>query len=274
VAARNILARRNRGVLLDVLVFVVNLVLMRLLTDYFIQIVRLAGAGDPLAEFELGLFFLGALVLPAAAAVFKRWHFHQEGGPRPDRSAGGRGKSAARETDAALGCLLHPAFYFSVSVCLAVSAAVILGGKVFGESFQKDGAIFLPVVFGAFALCLVQTWLVYRYFSPPKKPPRFAFLLDPRSALLGDACVYVNMILFQVMWNVLLSGRAARVGGFEDFAGRLFLLLFVSLLVYFPPRIFYLAGDVKRPAAWLTMLLANSPVILRVLFGIHLNVFD
>jgi hypothetical protein len=48
----------------------------------------------------------------------------------------------------------------------------------------------------------------------------------------------------------------------------LFFLCFIALLVYFPPRMFYLAEDVDRPRTWLTMLLANSPVILRVLFGI------
>ena len=47
---------------------------------------------------------------------------------------------------------------------------------------------------------------------------------------------------------------------------------FVSILIYFPPRIFYLAEDINRPTAWLTILLANSPVILRVLFGLNLNV--
>ena len=33
------------------------------------------------------------------------------------------------------------------------------------------------------------------------------------------------------------------------------------MLIYFPPGIFYLAEDFRRPAEWLTMLLANSPVI-------------
>jgi hypothetical protein len=43
------------------------------------------------------------------------------------------------------------------------------------------------------------------------------------------------------------------------------------MLVYLPPRIFYLVEDINRPGAWLTMLLANSPTILRVLFGIDLS---
>jgi hypothetical protein len=52
-----------------------------------------------------------------------------------------------------------------------------------------------------------------------------------------------------------------------EFGGRLFFLSFIVMLIYFPPRMFYLAEDIDKPRTWLTMLLANSPVILRVLFG-------
>jgi hypothetical protein len=59
--------------------------------------------------------------------------------------------------------------------------------------------------------------------------------------------------------------------GVEEFVGRLFFLSFVALLVYFPPRMFYLAEDINRGRTWLTMLLANSPVIIRVLVGTRSN---
>jgi hypothetical protein len=36
-------------------------------------------------------------------------------------------------------------------------------------------------------------------------------------------------------------------------------------LIYLPPRLFYLAEDGNSPVVWLTMLLANSPVLLRIL---------
>jgi hypothetical protein len=55
--------------------------------------------------------------------------------------------------------------------------------------------------------------------------------------------------------------------GVLEFGGRLFFLCFIALLVYFPPRMFYLAEDINHPRTWMTMLLANSPVILRVLLG-------
>jgi hypothetical protein len=43
--------------------------------------------------------------------------------------------------------------------------------------------------------------------------------------------------------------------------------LFLALLIYFPPRMFYLAEDIHRRRTWFTMLLANSPVIFKVLIG-------
>ena len=61
------------------------------------------------------------------------------------------------------------------------------------------------------------------------------------------------------------------VAGVLEFFGRLFFLCFIALLIYFPPRMFYLAEDINRRRTWLTMLLANSPVIIRVLIGTSSN---
>jgi hypothetical protein len=126
----------------------------------------------------------------------------------------------------------------------------------------------VPFVIGSFVACVVQTFLVYRYFSPPKKAPRASFLRGPASEQVGDLCLFVNMILFQIFWNIAVSQfpfqRATSVG---EFAINLFVLIFFALLIYFPPRIFYLAEDIKRRTTWLTILLANSPTILRALFG-------
>lgn len=93
------------------------------------------------------------------------------------------------------------------------------------------------------------------------------FLLTPQSETLGDVCLFSNMILFQVMWNMLTFVGLGHPSSFLEFGGRLFFLCFLALLIYFPPRMFYLAEDIHRPRTWLTMLLANSPVIVRVLFG-------
>jgi hypothetical protein len=107
---------------------------------------------------------------------------------------------------------------------------------------------------------------VYRYFIPPKKPPTSGLLLSPESEFLGDVCFFLNMLLFQCAWNLLtLSWGKFRASA--SLLGASFVLCFLALMVYFPPRMFYLAEDINRGRTWLTMLLANSPVIFRVLIG-------
>ena len=75
------------------------------------------------------------------------------------------------------------------------------------------------------------------------------------------------MILFQVIWNTLTFAPFGRPSGPLEFFGRLFFLCFLAMLIYFPPRMFYLVEDINRGRTWATMLLANSPVIIKVLIG-------
>jgi len=97
------------------------------------------------------------------------------------------------------------------------------------------------------------------------------FLLSRQSENLGDLCLFLNMILFQVFWNMLTFAPLGHPSSLLEFGGRLFFLCFIALLIYFPPRMFYLAEDINRRRTWLTMLLANSPVIIRVLIGTGSN---
>ena len=99
------------------------------------------------------------------------------------------------------------------------------------------------------------------------RSPRSAFLRHPESELVGDICIFVNMILFQVIWNTLTFADFGRPSGVAEFLGRLFILCFLAMLIYFPPRMFYLAEDINKRRTWATMLLANSPVIIKVLIG-------
>ena len=250
----NIFAKKNRGLLLDIVVFVLNLFLMRSLTAISIDVFRRADEDNPLAKLILITTSIAMWVLPAAGAVLKRWHYHQ------------RRKSGAAQSGLS-GCLFNPILYFCLN--LVVMSAIIagLGTAVLGNALMDNGAVFVPLILLGLALTIVQTYLIYQYFSPPTKPPRWKFLRQPNSDLLGDICLFLNMILFQVAWNLLTFSPLGRVSGFEEFCGRLFFLCFIALLIYFPPRMFYLAEDITRRRTWFTMLLANSPVIIRVLIG-------
>ena len=250
----------NRGLLLDLTVFVANLFLMRWLTQLFVELFQHVSAEEPLAKFALSLTGVAMWILPPAAAVLKRWHFHN------------RLKEAAQifdnERTQFAGCLFNPIFYFCLNLVLVSIILTGLGDFLFGRALLENGSIFIPLVFAGLILTIVQTYLIYRYFSPPKQPPKNEFLRRPESELLGDICIFVNMILFQVAWNMLMMSPFGPPSGIGEFLGRVFFLSFIALLVYFPPRMLYLAEDMHRRRTWLTMLLANSPVIARVVLGL------
>ena len=255
----SLFAETNRGLLLDIVVFVANIFLMRLLTRQFINLFSEVSAENPLAKLALGLTFLTMWILPAAGAVLKRWHFHQR--------LKAQGKVVDLEETSVGGCLFNPIFYFCLNLVISSAVLASLGDVLLGRRALDTAAVFVPMIFAILILTIIQTFLIYRYFSPPKKPPRSQFLRRSQSETLGDICLFVNMILFQVFWNMLTFAPLGHPSGVIEFLGRLFFLSFIALLIYFPPRMFYLAEDINRRRTWLTMLLANSPVIVRVLIG-------
>ena len=252
-------AKENRGLLLDIFVFVANVFLMRLVTRALLDLFGQVSTENPLAKLLLGLMFLAMWTLPAAGAVLKRWHFHQR--------LQAQGKTVESEQTTLSGCLFNPLFYFCLNLVITSAVLTSLGDFLFGKALLNNGALFVPLVIAGLILTIVQTFLIYQYFSPPKNPPKSKFLREPQSETLGDICLFLNMILFQAFWNLLTFAGLGHPSSLLEFGGRLFFLSFIALLIYFPPRMFYLAEDIHRPRTWLTMLLANSPVIVRVLIG-------
>ena len=256
--SKGIFSEENRGLLLDIFVFLANVLVMRLLSGVFLELFRSVSAENPTAKLLLGLTFLAMWILPALGAVLKRWHFHQR--------LKARGKSVDQQSRLA-GCLFNPIFYFCLNLVITSAVLTALGDVFFGKSLTNNAPVSVFLIMAGVLLTIVQTFLIYRYFSAPKEPPRSEFLRSPQSEVLGDICIFINMTLFQVFWNMLTFAGLGAPDSALEFGGRLFFLSFLALLIYFPPRMFYLAEDIGRPRTWLTMLLANSPVILRVLFG-------
>jgi len=235
---------------------------MRFLTHQFINVFNEASADDPIAKLVLSLTLLAMWILPPAGAVMKRWHFHQR--------LKARGISAEEEETKLAGCLFNPIFYFCLNLVITSALLATLGQFFLGKTLDS-GPVFVPLVISGLILTIFQTYLIYRYFIPPKEPPQSPFLLSQQSENLGDICLFLNMILFQVFWNMLTFAGLGHPSSLLEFGGRLFFLSFIALLIYFPPRMFYLAEDINRPRTWLIMLLANSPVIVRVLIGTGSN---
>jgi hypothetical protein len=251
----NIFAHKNRGMLLDILIFIANIFLMHLLIKLFLSITRQAAAGDVIAKFGLLLFYLGMLVLPSLGAILKRWHFHQR--------IKLQGESEVDGGWLPFGCIFIPFAYLAVNmfVTLAVSLCLLemFPGSELGGAFLLIG---LPYN-------ILQTILVFRYFAPPKREPKSEFLRDPRSDVLGDVCIFLNMICYQVLLNwVTLIYPGFHEGKFVD---RFVPLIVFALLIYISGRIFFLFEDIHRPRTWLTILLANSLILLRALFGAGSN---
>lgn len=252
-----LLRRANRGILLDIVVFIANVFLMRMLSQEFFQVLKAASADRFDAQFGLFLGGVALFVLPPLGATLKRWHFHQR--------LEAEGKESKVQHDLG-GCLFNPIFYFCLTVVIFSGINAYVFQMLFKNGDPGAGIAVTSILFGM-ALMITHTILVYRYFSPPKTPPKSEFLLSRNSETIGDICIFVNMLLLQLVWNLLTLVPFDRVSSLMDFAGRLFLLSFLALLIYFPPRMFYLAEDIKRPRTWAIILLANSPVIIRVMLG-------
>lgn len=256
---KNIFALANRGMLLDIVVFLANVLLMRSLTKRFVDLYHQVSVGDQTAEITMFLFCISIFVLPALGAVLKRWPFHER------LQAEGR---VLKKQEFAIGCLFNPILYFSFNLVLFVFIYSFF--TQYKNSDQPESTTAILVMLGlGFTLPTIQTVLVYKYLSPPKKDPPIAFLRSRTSELFGDVFVYVNMILFQVVWNWLLFSFMGfpRVTGVYELFTRLLFLIVLALFIYLPPRIFYLAEDITRRRVWLTMLLANLPVIYHVVIG-------
>jgi hypothetical protein len=256
---KSLFAEPNRGLLLDIFVFLANVLIIRLLSGLVLELFGEVSAEDPTAKLFLGLIFLAMWILPALGSVLKRWHFHQR--------LKAAGKTFDSDFTKLAGCLFTPIFYFCLNLVITSAVLAGLGDVLFGKALLNNGAIFVPLVIAGLLLTIVQTFLIYQYFSAPKKEPRVEFLKSPQSELLGDLCIFINMTLFQIFWNMLTFAPLGPPASVLEFGGRLFFLSFIAMLIYFPPRMFYLAEDINKPRTWLTMLLANSPVILRVLAG-------
>src|SRR5688572_29943714 len=168
---------------------------MRWLTGLFIELFSHVSAEEPRAKFALSITAVSMWILPAAGAVLKRWHFHQR--------LKQRAQIFDNEQSTAAGCLFNPIFYFCLNLVLVSAILTGLGDMLFGKALLQNGALFIPLVFAGLILTILQTYLIYRYFSPPKKPPKHEFLRRHESELLGDACIFVNMILFQIAWNLM-----------------------------------------------------------------------
>lgn len=258
VYGRALLGPENRGSLLDLVVFLVNIALARALGALANDVVH-AAVDDVRAKLAVGLFFAALVIVQPLGPILKRWSFHQR---------------HAFSIESGAGCVVfYFMFVYLVMMFALCGAATVMLGEVVFKGSEAGVALILP----GFAWSIISVVFVYRYFVRPAKPPRWTFLSTPAAAHAGDVCIYLNAIGLQIIWGSLTASAwfheavthtpLGKPGSITDVLGRLVATAIFALLLYFPARIYYLAEDKHRAQTWATMLLANLPLILRIVFA-------
>ena len=263
IGFKRIFEHWNRGLLLDVSVFLFQLLSIRVVTTRAVGFARQAEV-DIFAQTAIGLFLVGLFALQPLGPMLKRWSFHEHYNSFEKNQSG--------LTSFLLS--IYKFFYIGamwIMIYLAYSYFITAFPDFRSNRFEE------MVVAGAFVLAPIMGTIIFRYFRRPKRQPRLKFLMTPQAEALGDLCMFLNIICFQMLfsvyvssphfWNALHKITRQSSGVFDSLSGRLYLAGIAVLLVYFPPRIFYLVIDQHRKITWFIMLLANLPFILAIIFN-------
>ncbi len=290
---KSLFARMNRGILLDICVFVLSIFLMRLLTGNFIEMSR-APEEDVWAKLAVALFYTGLMILSPLGAILKKYQFWER---LEDQ---GKEKQVAKNIRL---FIFSPWFCFIWLLVIGAFAAVSWHQVLLRDSYLSSTWAILAIFFGWMIYCFVGAVVISNFYEVgygtafwqlhvkgsdydlsgfsiyeilySLDRPFFdrlrKFLETPLAAALGDLCIFLNMICFQIFWGYLFSdlyGEGVKNGG-EVFSSSILYLLMLCLF-YFPPRNFYLAEDIHRPIVWLTILLANLPSFLYFFFRVRI----
>ena len=264
---KNILERRNRGILLDIVMFAVNAFLIMVLARRLADVVDEAHQGVIVSKMAMALY-CGALVfLQPVGAILKSRRVSQ-------RCAGEDHTRAKFVSDFA--------YFYLVSQVILMGAGISFLMGLFGQRHLLD-SICLGQAALALLLGFVNLMIINLYRTPPNRKPLLKFFDSPQSEMLGDLCLLLNVILAQAFWGFLML-HVIRHELFAVTDGLFWLNLFIPakdytvvaklgwllialLVFYLSPRFIFLIEDKHRKTAWLTMLLANSPVFYRMFFA-------
>ena len=268
VKSRQLFAYRNRGLLLDLTIFLFQLLLLRALTNLSLGFVHQA-KDNTFAETIIGLFLIALFFLQVLGPVLRRWSFHQHF------------PSFEEKVGALTGLFLSFYRFFYIG---SMAIMIYLAYTYFADAFRLNDspsaeALEKIAVAAALVLPVVSSIFVFKFFVKPKREPRWKFLMTPQAEALGDLCMFVNVVCFQILFNIYLSSshfwnalhKTTRLasGTFDSLSGRLYIAAIAALIVYLPPRIFYLVPPTsiqRRLLTWLLMFLANLPLILSIVF--------
>lgn len=262
---QTVLHPQNRGKLFDVLIFFFHFAAIFISSRLALNLFREAAGGNKLSQFAIGSMCLGVFLIMPLAASLKRWSY-QNRFPKEKKKV--KKKKPEDDDEFKDGIVtFFVIMFWAVMFFFGIGAFLLFSNIFFG-----DKNVSKLIVFVAFTVVLIlsilQTVFVLAYFHPYENEPTFAFLKTPKAEWFGDILLFLNMIIFQTIWAMVLKTQVGAVSGLADLIARAIVLFMIALFFYFPPRIFYLLEDITDKKTWLTMLLANSPTILRFLIGI------
>jgi hypothetical protein len=253
-----VVAGRNRGIVLDVVVFIINLFLM---SDVSGRLNDFIGVGrdrpnDARAMGIMATYCALACLLPASGAFLKYISGSQKHTPHFYR------KTWAKQ------------FFSMMTIILIVQILVQAVFLIAEYNYQRRLLAFMPDATGLSLLLTVIMVVSVLFILANPVFVRLNFTKNRRHYLsgfvrdvvefLGDSCLFINMILFQIFWGIFMADLTQDWGGILE---RVLALALTSLLLYFPPRLIYLAEDGHRGIAWVTMIMANIPIIIRVIIA-------
>ncbi len=246
-------APSNRGALLDVLSFLCNCLIVFALGHFFAELAALPRDGAA-STLTLGSLFFFIVIAQPVAGLLKRRRAHQ------------RMPSLALPDPQPLfwiGFYFLHAFLFALLAGTDLGSYLSPGADSSTDDFGVGPGLFMTLFLAIPLAAALSTWVTYLYFDAPSPKPWFAWLNNPRSEFAADLILYVNMLLQQILWGFIMRDLTT---DFPGLANRLFYFSFAAIVMYFPPRLFYLAEDAHHRRTWLTMLFANSPLLFAIFF--------
>jgi len=273
------LSRNGRGIALDVLVVVCNLLLIPPLA----RVLREGGqgflaAGDDVGwkvSPDVGWLFLSVFVAYTAGISLKRAARRA----RVTALASGAYRPASKVLVFAVCALL--VFHFFLFLALLVSGwqstglekfSPLFGSGTAGNSFFNFVVRFIVFIF---VLPLPTGLTLFSLFvardAPGSSDAPATLLARPGVELVGDILLYFSIVVITLILNVLVAPGFVNVQGASASTAGDALVSLVPLalafsIFYLPPRLVYLAEDYRSPLAWLTILLALLTLAFRTYF--------
>ena len=227
-AAKRIFEQAHRGKLLDIVVFIVNVILMTILSRLLAVLARQSLNEDVAGQAAIFVCCLLLAFLEPIGAILKRTGFHRRN----------PGRSALR--------YVIP-LYFLSQLLFLVCASLVLANLVEQISGDKDASLplFAPLFFAVPLTAAANTAIIYSTFTRQNTSPFFLFLDTPQAESLGDIVLFLNMIGYLALWGYLMNELPKDYKGIRE---RLFTFAFTAALIYLPPRLFLSSRARLTPA--------------------------